>query len=86
MNHNLASKSEPKFLNYSKFNDFFDAKDNKKDYMFEDDAPSMFKPVIIKNQRSNSVLNNIEMLQEKSSLRGKIETYLLDNRKMGVLD
>ena len=55
----------------------------------EEGEPEEYRPSKLElatSAKKKAHLRNLEVIDRKSSIKSKVETYLTDSRKMGILD
>lgn len=77
-------------VNFNKYDNFFSRKSTLKDKDGALDEPE--EEVVISeiekttDSKKKTHLRNLEIIDRKSTLRSKVDSYLTDSRKLGILD
>jgi hypothetical protein len=72
--------------NYSKFDQFFTNKAHAKELAMEEYPQQTYNPEQLTHHDHSNHARNLEIIHRKSSLRNKVDTYLTNSSKLGILD
>jgi hypothetical protein len=75
-------------VNFNKYENFFPKRNSGKELALEEGEPEVVISEMEKttDARKKTHLKNLDLIDRKSSIKSKVEAYLTDSRKMGILD
>ena len=74
-------------VNLEKYDNFFTKKSSRDAPLDEPDPQTIeTEAAVILDRRKKAHSKNLEIIDRKSTIRSKVESFLTDSRKMGILD